>query len=532
MEFRILGPLEVVDRGAPVALGGPKQHALLSALLLTPNRAVSIDRLIDVLWPTRPPAAHANALQFHVSQLRKLLGDNGAIVTQEPGYLIKIDPQQVDLFRFLRLVADAEGADSARASRLLTEALELWRGEPLADLADDPSSRAEIQRLQAARLAALELRIEADLALGRHTQLVPELESLVHDHPLHEHLASALMRALYGAGRQAEALEIYRTTRQTFVAELGIEPSPGLRELEQAILRHDPELSLDRPRASTSRSIVVLVGDEHRLDDLLAIAEPLANRPRRELILAHFPTDHHDLAAATAALAARRDALSARGVACRVAAYTTTAAGAEAALLAAEQPVDLVMTEAPPELLSTGPLAPPLSDMLEQAPCAVGLLTAGTETAGGPIVTPFGGAEHDWTAIEVAAWLAASLDTNLRLLGTEADPALGRRDASRLLARASLLVQQLVGIVTEPVLIPPGDRGVVQAAAGARALVVGLSDRWRAEGIGPIRLAIAAAADAPVIFVRRGLQPAELDPSRTFTRFTWTRDSPHTTTGS
>jgi DNA-binding SARP family transcriptional activator len=524
MEFRILGPLEVVDRGRPVALGGPKQRALLAALLLTPNRPVSIDRLIDALWPTRQPADAANALQFHVSRLRKLLGESGAIVTKEPGYLFRIDPDQVDLFRFERLVDEAEGAEAARASRLLAEALDLWRGEPLADLADDPSSRAEVQRLEAARLAALELRIEADLELGRHSQLVPELEALVRIHPLHERLGGAFMKALYGAGRQAEALEVYRTTRQTFVAELGIEPSPALRELEQAILRQDPELS-PGPRGSALRAIVVLAGDEDRLGDLLAIAEPLAIYPRRELILVRFTTDHHGLAAATSALTAQRDVLSERGVACRVAAYTTDAAGAEAALLAAEQPVDLVLADAPPELLGKVPFAEPLAELLEQAPCEVGLLTAGAGTADGPIVTPFGGADHDWSAIELAAWLAASMGTTLRLLGTEADPALGRRDASRLLARASLLVQQLAGIVTEPVLIPPGDRGVLQAAAGARVLVIGLSDRWRDEGIGPIRTAIAVTADAPVLFVRRGLRPAGLAPAQTFTRFTWTRSS-------
>lgn len=521
MEFRILGPLEVVDRGRALALGGPKQRALLAALLLRPNRAVSVDRLIDALWPTRPPAAAANALQYHVSQLRKLLGD--VIVTQEPGYLIRIDPDQVDLFHFERLVADAEGADAARASRLLSEALDLWRGEPLADLADDPSSHAEPQRLAAARLAALDLRIEADLALGRHSQLVPELEALVHEYPLHERLAGALMRALYGAGRQAQALEVYRTTRQAFLDELGIDPSPALRELEQAILRQDAELAPDSA-GQALRSIVVLAGDQHRLPDLLALAEPLASRPRRELILTRFTTDA-DLAAETTALAAQRNELAARGVACRVVAYTTSAAGAEAALLATEQPVDLVLGEAPAELLSGGPIDEPLSDLLEQAPCEVGLLTAGAGAADGPIVTPFGGSEHDWSAIEIAAWLAASLDTGLRLLGAQADPALGRRDASRLLARASLLVQQVVGIVTEPVLIPPGDRGVVEGAAGARVLVLGMSDRWRAEGIGPIRMEIAAAADAPVLLVRRGLRPPGIVPPQTFTRFTWAHET-------
>ena len=520
MEFRILGPLEVVDGDRTLVLGGAKQRALLAALLIAPNRVVSVDRLIDVLWPIGAPAGATNALQFHVSQLRKLLGDGELIVTQDPGYLIRVDPGQLDLLRFERLVTAATDADPVRASEVLTEALDLWRGAPLAELADDATAQAEIQRLEAARLAALELRIETELALGHHTHVVPELEALVHRHPLDERLAGALMRALYGAGRQAEALEVYRTTRQRFVDELGIEPSPVLRDLEQAILRQDPELA---PRGSAMRSIVVLVADEHRMNQLLAIAEPLAGRPRRELILARLGADQRDLAASTAVLAAQRDRLVARGIGCRVAAYTTSAVGAEAALLATEHPVDIVLAEAPPELIAGSPLPAPLADLLEQAPCEVGLLTPGTGTSGGPIVTPFGGAEHDWSAIELAARLAATLGTSLRLLGTEADEECGRRDASRLLARASLLVQQVVGIVTEPTLIAPGELGVVRAAAGASLVVVGLSDRWRTEGIGSTRLAIAAATEAPVLFVRHGERPSGLAPSETLTRFTWTR---------
>jgi DNA-binding SARP family transcriptional activator len=531
MEFRILGPIEVEDDGRAVALGGSKQRALLALLLLAPNRVVSVDRLIDALWPAEPPAAAPNALQYHVSQLRKLLGDPGTIVTQEPGYLIRLAPDQLDLLQFERLVAEAEAADAARASRLLNEALDLWRGEPLADLADDLVSQADIQRLEAARLAAVELRIEADLALGRHAQLVPELEALVRRHPLHEHLSGALMRALYRAGRQADALEVFRATRQTFVDELGIEPSPALRELEHAILRHDPGLALDPQAGEELRSILILAADERRLGDLLTIAEPLAIRPRRELILAGFAADAAGLATATAALTSRRQALAAGGVPCRIAVYTTHDAGAEAALLATEERVDLVLAEAPPELLTSAPPGEPLSSLLAQAPCDVGLLTVGSGDPDGPIVTPFGGADHDWSAIELAAWLAASLGTTLRLLGTEADPALGRRDASRLLARASLLVQQVVGIVTEPALIPPGDRGVVDAAADARLLVIGLSTRWRDEGIGTFRLAVAAAARAPVLFVRQGLRPSGLGPMRTLTRFTWTRPSQPDTAG-
>lgn len=526
MEFRILGPLDVEDGGSPVALGGPKQRTLLALLLLTPNRAVSVDRLVDGLWPRDPPAAAANALQYHVSQLRKALDDGAAIVTQEPGYLIRLDPEQLDLLRFEQLVIEADGADADRASRLLGEALALWRGEPLADLGDDVLSHGEVQRLEAVRLAALERRVDADLALGRHTQLIPELEAFVRAHPLHEGLVAALMRALYGAGRQANALQVYRRTRETFHTELGIEPSPFLRELERAILRQDPELAPDRAATESLRSILVLAGNEGRFADLLATAEPLAAGSGRELILVAFAAGADELATASAALVDQRETVAARGVPCRVAAFTSAEAGSEAALLATEQSVDLVLTEAPPGLPGAGALSEPLATLLLQTPCDVGLLTTGTGAPDGPVVTPFGGAEHDWSAIELAAWLATSLGTTLRLLGTEADPTLGRRDASRLLARASLLVQQVVGIVTEPLLIQPGDAGVVEAAADARILVVGLSDRWRDEGIGPVRAAVATAARAPVLFVRAGAHSRGLAPSHTMTRFTWTQAHP------
>ena len=522
MEFRILGPLEVFDTGRAVPLAGSKQRALLALLLLTPNRPVSIDRLVDALWSGDPPATSSNALQYHISQLRKVLGDGAAILTQEPGYVIQLDADQLDLLRFEQLVAEAERADPAGASQMLREALSLWRGDPLAELADDLLIQAEVKRLEAARFAALEGRIDADLALGRAATLIPELEALVRAYPLHERLVGALMRALYGAGRQADALDVYRTTRQTFASELGIEPSPFLRELERAILRQDPELAPTQPSSDGRRSILVLVGDAGRISDLLGIAEPLAAGSDRELILVRFADRPDELAAVTSLLGERRDAVAARGIPCRVAAYTTAEAGAEAGLLATEEPVDLVLSEAPPELLADSSLGEPLASLLEGTPCDVGLLTNGTGVGGGPVVVPFGGAEHDWSAVELAAWLASSLGTTLRLLGTEADPAIGRRDASRLLARASLLVQQLVGIVTEPRLIQPGDAGVVQAAADARLLVVGLSERWHEEGLGAVRVAVATAAPAPILFVRAGRHARGLAPSQTMTRFTWT----------
>ena len=241
MEFHILGPLEVMDQGRAVKLGGSKQRSLLAFLLLRPNEAVSRDRLIDELWGDQPPDTAATAIQVHVSQLRKALGRD-VIVTQPPGYLIRVRDGELDLERFERSVTEAQSAPPVDASALLSEALALWRGPPLAEL-DAPFARAAGVWLDAQRLAALEQRIDADLALGRHAQLVPELEGLVREHPLQEHLRGLLMLALYRSGRQAEALDVYRTGRRLLDEELGLEPGEELGRLERAILEHDPSLA-------------------------------------------------------------------------------------------------------------------------------------------------------------------------------------------------------------------------------------------------------------------------------------------------
>lgn len=532
MEFRILGPLEVVEEGRALALGGTRQRALLAHLLTRANEVVSTDRLIDELWGRRAPKSASNALQYHVSQLRKALAPSEAIVTQEPGYMIRVGPDQLDLLRFEGLVEGAQHAPPELAARRLREALELWRGPPLADLSGEAFAQTEILRLEELRVAALELRLEADLALGRHAELVGELERLVREHPLRERLRAALMRALYGAGRQADALRVYRDTRSMLVDELGIEPSPMLQELEQSILRQDP--TLGRPDGAAEsfgsapqRAILVWAVDEDRLDDLVAIAEPLARRPARELILARLLEQTSDLARASSLLAEYWRSLGERGVSSRVSAFTSDDRGSDVARLATENDVDLVVLDAPRHLLETGRPDEDLRVVLATAPCDVAVL-AGSDSGGvGPVVTPFGGVEHDWSAIELAAWLSGSLGTTLRLIGTEADAATGRRDASRLLARASMLVQQVIGIVTEPVLVRPGEEGVVEAARDARLLVMGLSDRWPTEGIGSVRLAVAARAGVPTLFVRRGLRPAGVAPNEKLTRFTWTLASQH-----
>jgi YVTN family beta-propeller protein len=252
LNFRILGPLEAEQDGRLLALGGSKQRGLLALLLLRANEVVPRDRLIDELWGERAPETAVTALQGYVSALRKTLGPN-RIVTRAPGYLLQVEPGALDLTRFERLVRQGRAAlsdgNADAASAALTEALSLWRGAPLADLDSTARAHAERLRLEELRLGALEDKLEAELALGRHADLVPELEALVAQHPLREKLRAQLMLALYRSGRQAEALETYQEARRLLVGELGLEPGGALRSLEQAILNHDPALE---PRAQIS----------------------------------------------------------------------------------------------------------------------------------------------------------------------------------------------------------------------------------------------------------------------------------------
>jgi YVTN family beta-propeller protein len=264
VEFRILGPLEVRDNGRVLELGGAKQRAVLALLLLQANEVVSLDRLIDGIWGERPPDTAAAAVHGSVSRLRKVLEPSGApyqvIRTQPPGYVFAAGPEAVDRYRFERLAAQGKSAleagDAARSADLLREALALWRGPALADIASTIADRTELDRLEEEWLSAVEERIDADLALGRHMLLVPELEALVARHPWKERLRGQLMVALYGAGRQADALETYRDASRLLDEELGIAPGPALRELERRILLQDPELGTPRPppRASRLRS--------------------------------------------------------------------------------------------------------------------------------------------------------------------------------------------------------------------------------------------------------------------------------------
>ena len=257
MDYRILGTLEVRDDDRVVGLGGEKPRALLAILLLHRNEVVSADRLIDELWGESPPASASRTLQAYVSRLRKALsngnsgpsGSNGGVLlTQGHGYLLRIAPAELDLDRFSDMAErgrDALAAGNPReAADLLREALELWRGPPLAEFTYEPFAQAPIAQLEELQLGAVEERAEAELALGFGRELVGELRDLVSRHPLRERLRGQLMLALYRSGRQAEALEVYQDFRRALSEELGLEPGPGLQQLELAILARDPALEL------------------------------------------------------------------------------------------------------------------------------------------------------------------------------------------------------------------------------------------------------------------------------------------------
>ena len=298
------------------------------------------------------------------------------------------------------------------------------------------------------------------------------------------------------------------------------------RSWRQAILRQDPALDVEAPAAvavseAAERSILVAVAHQARIEALLAVAEPLVRHPPRVLVLARLVTDAAELQAASAWLEKRRAELETRGVAARAATFTATAPGEELARLAIELDVELLLAEAPEELLTDGAPGDQLTAVLEKTSCDVALLVPREAVHDGPVLVPFGGADHDWAAVELGAWFAHAVGVPLRLAGTTAVPARGRRDASRLLSHGALAVQRVLGISAEPLLTEPGDEGMLEASRDAGLLVVGLSSRWHDEGLGPARLRLAREAAPPTLLVRRGLRPGGLAPPASLTHFTW-----------
>jgi DNA-binding SARP family transcriptional activator len=478
IELRLLGPLE-----APVALPSGKPRALLARLLLDADRVVAADALVDALWGDEAPPSAPKVLQAHVSALRKALGAE-VIETRAPGYALR--GSSSDVARFEELTDRARAVDGRERIRLLREALALWRGEPLAEFRREPFARLAAARLAELRLDALGRLFDAELDAGEHASLVPELVALLEEVPLREQPRRQLMLSLYRSGRQAEALAVYRDGRRLLVDELGIEPSLQLQALERRILRQDPALAAAPEAPARGPIVCVAVAS-------LALFTPLA----RELIAVELAADAAELSAATQRLESLRTAKPA----VRTAAFTTTDPAADLARFATEQQAELLVLSHLPD------------GLLDIAPCDVALANAIPDSGEGPVVAPFGGGQDEWAALEVATWLAQAHGVPLRLLGTDA--AAGERDASRLLASASLSLQRFTRVSVEPSLVRAGADGVLEHAG--RAIVASLPR-------GPLdatRQALLDRARVPVLLVHGGLRPSGLAPDRTLTRYRW-----------
>ncbi|HET6683294.1 MAG TPA: BTAD domain-containing putative transcriptional regulator [Gaiella sp.] len=282
LDFRILGPLEVRNEQAAIGLGGPRQRALLVALLLRPGRVVPTEQLVDELYGEKPPKTATAAVQNSVVALRKALGPD-VLITRSPGYVLDVSPEQLDARRFELLLADARTASPAEKRMLLMRALALWRGPPLAEFAFEAWAETEARRLDDLRLVAVEERIGADIELDRPADVVAELDALARDHPLRERVCELRMLALYRSGRQADALEAYSVIRKA-LAELGLEPGDRLKDLQAKILRHDsrltperngggaPDVDTDIVKAIVAGRVVPVLG----FDGALALASDLA----------------------------------------------------------------------------------------------------------------------------------------------------------------------------------------------------------------------------------------------------------------
>ena len=531
IEYRLLGSLEALEEGRSLTLGASRQRAVLAWLLLHANEVVPVSRLIDELWREDPPETAANILQGYVSDLRKVLGRQ-AIETIGHGYLIRADAFRIDLRRFEALADEGiEALDDDRpreAAEILRRGLDLWYGPALADLLDEPLAAVAVPRLEELRLTALEKRIDADLACGRHAQVVAELASLVEEHPLRERFRAQLMLALYRSGRQGDALASYQAGRSILGEELGIDPGPELQSLEQAILEQDRSLDLVdgdeeglRDLEASRRVVLAVAAGASDPSSVLDLGEALVRKPVFELIVAGLVADSAELASRTTMLNERAGELAQRGVVARAAAFVSDRPGEDVVRLASDRDVVLVLIQAPAILLDKGMPDPDLAHVLAEAPCDVAFVVARDHSSAGPIVVPFGGMDHDWAAIELGAWVARARGVPLQIVGTVGSLESGKRDASRLLFHASVAVQRAVGIPTEPLLADPGVEGMLSASERGGALVVGLSERWHREGLGPVRLALARDASAPVLFVRSGLRPGGLAPRETLTHFTW-----------
>jgi DNA-binding SARP family transcriptional activator/class 3 adenylate cyclase len=545
----LLGPVEARRGGELVAIAPLTQRMLLAQLALRAGEAVPAEQLVETLWGERPPAGAEDAVRADVDELRAALQPAGAaggapvIVRQPPGYTLVLPDDAVDVARFQALWEQGRRSLAERrfehASGRLADALALVRGPGLADLRHQPAFELESARLDEAVLACREDHVESQLGFGRHAEVVPELERLVREHPLRERLAGQLMLALHRSGRRADALAAFRRTRDALASQLGIDPSASLHALERGIARGDPALDAPAPAGKrpataaiaeiTHAATVVLASQASAdVDGLVELVRPLVASGERDLVLARIlsPLPGREITAAlrevTRRLSERRDRLQQEGIRARVAAFSSERPGTDIVKLATHQDADLLFLDGTRALLED---RRGISDeLLVDAPCDVVLHLPKPD--GGPrgdaFLCPFGGSEHDWAALELAALYARHTGAPIVVAGAE-DSAAG--DASRLLANASLVIQRTTGIVAEPLLIPRGPAGVLEAAADARLIVIGVSPRYRQRGLGETRYAIARQASTPSLFVRRGTRPGVLAPKHSMTRHSWSLPS-------
>ncbi len=540
IEFRVLGPFEVRLDGQPVELRAQKPRALLAALVLRANTVVSADRLIDELWGDQPPATAPHVLQVYVSQLRKALAPGGASLLEHrpPGYVLHAGADDVDLALFERGLEAGSAAlrrgEPETALAALSDALALWRGSALADLADEPLAQTAILRLDELRLLAVEERIDAELALGRHDRLVAEVRSLVAENAHRERLWGQLMVALYRAGRQGEALDAYRAGRRALLDQLGIEPTPALQGLQAAILRQDAGLEapeVRRPEAAERdrRTLAAIALQEHELAPLAEASRALAaGSTPVSVVMARVvtlaPGDSGldtDLAAAARATDAAAQPLTAAGIEARSACFRTSRPAADIARLATTTDAQLLLFEATAGLGDDVRLPQTAVDAVAAAACDAAFAVGWDDAPGeGDVVVPFFGSEHDWAALELAGRICESAAAPLRLVGA-AEPQEGI-DSSFLLATASLALQRLTGVVATPALARRDAEAMVAACTGGRLIVTGLSSRGLGASLGSWRLALARAGIAPMLLVRRGVRPGLGAPHEAGTRYTWT----------
>jgi len=539
-DFRLLGPIEVVVDGQSLPVEGPRLRALLAILLLHANRVVSRDRLIDDLWGEDPPASAVNALQVHVSHLRSALAGADRVVRLGPGYRLNLTHDELDLHRFEDAWSEArqnlKAGEARQARDQLVAALALWRGEPLTEFGERHFADAEAHRLAEMHLAALGDRIDAELALGLHHEVVGELDALVRSHPLQERPLAQLMLALYRCGRQVDALHECDEARRRLLDEFGLSLGPDLQRLERAILQQDAELEVEaaaRPAAAL-RTVLLASQTSDGLAELVALCAPMAAaRSGRELLLARVVSGTAPGESA-AALTAAGDDLSEQlrrlhrsQISARAAVFTSIEVADDVLRLAGDQTTRLILLDAG-GAFDAGVIGDPAAGVLAAPPCDVGLVVsrAGRRPgAGSGVLVPFGGTDHDWAALELGCWLARAVSAPLRLLGPIGGGD-GRGDASRTLAAASLAVQRAHQVVPEPVLVSRGADGLVAATPEGRALVIGVGERWQRDGLGDVRRALTERSACPVILVRRGLRPSGLAPAEAITRFTWSLATP------